>query len=243
MDADSAALYSVVLPVYNGEHFIERSVDTICSLLRRTGVSFEVLVVNDGSVDNTLAKLRILADRWPEVRVLSYPRNLGKGFAFAYGARRASGKYVVLFDADLDVSVEQLLVLIARIASSKCDVVVTNKWYPGSPVKAKVLRRLLSLLFNALARLLTGINLRDTQTGAKAFKRGLLDEVLGRLYVKRYAFDVELLLAISRRGGCIDEVPAIKPVRLNSSFKLGEILKMFLDLIAIAYRFRVQKVW
>lgn len=124
---------------------------------------------------------------------------------------------------------------------SKVDGVITSKWHPQSRVSATFIRKVLSRIFNSLVQLFIGIRLRDTQTGAKAFKRYVLESVIHTLTIKRYAFDVELLLAIINSGYRIEEIPAICQIKLTSRFSFREIIKMFIDLLAITYRHRVKK--
>ncbi|GAB6148709.1 glycosyltransferase family 2 protein [Stetteria hydrogenophila] len=229
-------LVSVVMPVYNGEGFIAESIGRVASTLSGAGVPFEVVVVDDGSRDGTLRRAVEAASRHRNVRVVGYRRNLGKGAAFIRGFRASRGDVVVLLDADLDVPPEQVLLLLRVMQATGADVVVTDKWHPLSRTQATLLRWLLSRGFNALTRLLTGLSLRDTQTGAKAFKRRVLEDVAPRLYAKRYAFDVELLLLAAKMGYKIAEAPSLAEVRLTAPFKPREIWRMLLELLSIAYR-------
>ncbi|MEM1646205.1 MAG: glycosyltransferase, partial [Ignisphaera sp.] len=153
-----------------------------------------------------------------------------------YGYKYSRGDVVVLFDADLDIPPQQIPILLAVMMKTEADLVITNKWHPLSRTIASGLRRFLSRSYNTLVRLITGLNIRDTQTGAKAIKRHVLDTIAPKMYVKRYAFDVELLLLAAKHGYRIAEAPSLKTIKLTSSFKPREIFYMLLELLSITYR-------
>jgi len=166
---------------------------------------------------------------------------MGKGFALLYGFKKSRGDIIVFFDGDLDIHPCQIPLLINTLKHNNADVVITCKWHPRSRTIASPLRKFLSKSFYAITRLLLGLRVNDTQTGAKAFKREILEDVVDRLTVRRYAFDVELLTAITARKYRITEVPALGKIKLTSKFKIQEIIKMLIDLLAITYRHRIKK--
>ncbi len=224
------------MPVYNGERYIAESIRAVTRTLTRYGVPHEVIVVDDGSEDGTRLEALKAAGEHVNVRVVGYGRNHGKGAAFLHGYRHSRGDVVVLFDADLDIPPQQIPVLLAVMDGVGADVVVTNKWHPQSNIVASGLRRFLSRGYNALVRLLTGLNLSDTQTGAKAFRSYVLDAVAPKVYAKRYAFDVELLLLAAKHGFRIAEAPSLKTIKLTTAFRPREIFRMLLELLSIVYR-------
>ena len=224
------------MPVYNGESYIDQSIDIISSVLKYYNISFEIIIVDDGSSDSTRLKASEVASKNNNVKIVGYNRNKGKGYAFIYGYKHCHGNIIVLMDADLDIPAQQIPIMLAIMRKTKADIVITNKWHPLSKTYASPLRRFLSKSYNSLVRLLTGLNLSDTQTGAKAFKRYVLDKVIPELHVKRFAFDVELLHLAKKHGFKIAEAPSLKPIRLKSSFKIGEIFNMILETLHIVYR-------
>jgi glycosyltransferase involved in cell wall biosynthesis len=171
------------------------------------------------------------------VRVVGYDRNVGKGFAVKAGFWSAVGDAVVFVDSDLDVDVGQVRRYVDALRFG--DVVVGSKWHRDSVVEAGFVRRVLSRGFNVLVRLLTGVGVSDTQTGIKAVRRDVFCEVFRRLSVKRYAFDVELLVLAGVFGLRVVELPV--RLRLSSRFGFGEVWRMLLDLLGIAYRLRVKR--
>lgn len=229
-------LVSIIMPVFNGEKYIERSIHAVSRFLEHYGFSFEVIVVDDGSTDETKSCAEKAASSCDNVRIVGYNENRGKGAAFLYGYRHSRGDVIILFDSDLDIPPPQIPLLLAVMKRTGTDIVVTNKWHPLSRIVASPPRKLLSRSFNVLVKLITGLSLDDTQTGAKAIKRYVLDTIVPKMFAKRYVFDVELLLLAVKHGYKIAEVPSLKPIMLTTAFKPREIFYMFLEQLSIVYR-------
>jgi len=117
------------------------------------------------------------------------------------------------------------------------DIVIASKWHPESVVEMPLIRRILGCGFNVLVRLMTGVKLRDTQTGLKAIKKSVFKDIFPRLTVKRYAFDVELLAVANLYGLKIVERPV--NMRMRGLFNPKDAWGMFVDLLGITYRLRV----
>ncbi|RLG82779.1 MAG: glycosyltransferase family 2 protein [Thermoprotei archaeon] len=233
-------LISVVMPIYRLSKLITHSIRAVEKVLDANGCSYEIVVVDDGSPDDTYSQA-LTASRNPTVRVFRLPRNMGKGFALLYGFRKSRGDIVVFFDGDLDIDPRQIHLLVNTLRSNGVDIAITSKWHPQSRTIATPLRKFLSRAFYALTRLFLGLRVSDTQTGAKAFRRDVLEDIARHLTVKRYAFDVELLTAATARRYRIAEVPALWRIKLTSRFKTREIIKMLIDLMAVTYRHRVKR--
>jgi hypothetical protein len=148
---------------------------------------------------------------------------------------RSCGEAVVFVDSDLEIDVKLVGRYVEALRHS--DIVVASKGHPESVVDIPLTRRILGSSFNVLVRLLTGVTLRDTQTGLKAIRRSALKEIVPRLAVKRYAFDVELLTVANLLGLRVAEMPVT--VRMKGLFKLRDVWWMFVDLLGITYRLRV----
>lgn len=233
----SKPVVSFVLPAYNEGEFIESVLDRLDSSVNGHGFRYEVVVVDDGSVDDThLRALRYAAGNG-HVRVVGCDRNVGKGFAVKTGFWKAVGDAVIFVDSDLDVDVGQVRRYVDALRFG--DIVVGSKWHKDSVVEVSFVRRFLSHSFNVLARLLTGVGVSDTQAGIKAVRREAFCEVFRRLSVKRYAFDVELLVLAKLLGLRVVVLPV--RLKLSSRFSFREIWRMFYDLLGIAYRLRIKK--
>jgi len=229
---------SVVLPAYNEGHVIEKTLERVDSVVRRTGLRYEIVVVDDGSLDDTKRKVSDYANNNGHIKVVGYEKNIGKGHAVKTGFQCAKGNAVIFIDSDLDIDPQ--LILRYFEALIQADIVIGSKWHPESSVEISLVRRLLSHAFNILVRLLTGVRLRDTQTGLKAVKKKALKKVFSRLAVSRYAYDVELLAVANLHGLRVVEMPV--DIHMHARlFNPKEVWKMFVDLIGIAYRLRFLK--
>ncbi len=226
---------SFVVPAYNEEDFIEDTLGSIDAIVLDKNLSYEILVVNDGSADETLAKARKYAGRNGHVRVLSYAKNVGKGHAIKIGFLRSVGNIVFFTDSDMEIDLKKVSDYIDALRHG--DIVIASKKHSQSQVEVPVSRRILSETFNALVRLLTGVPLKDTQSGLKAMRKSAFVDIFPRLAVKRYAFDVELLAVANLYGLKVVEMPV--SIKLDAKFKPKEMLHMFLDLLGIAYRLRI----
>ena len=226
---------SFVIPAYNEEDSIEDALGALDEVVKNRKLPYEIIVVNDGSKDKTLPKAITYASKNGHVRVVSYDNNVGKGYAVRAGFMQTKGDVVVFADSDMDVDLGTVSKYVDALEHG--DIVVATKWHPDSRVDMSLTRKVLSHGFNVLVRILTGVNLKDTQVGLKVMKKSAFVNIFTRLCVKRYAFDVELLAVASLYGLKIVRMPA--QLRIRESFRLKEVFKMFVDLLGIAYRLRV----
>jgi glycosyltransferase involved in cell wall biosynthesis len=236
---------SIVMPAYNEAAFIEQNVAETVRTLSAFGYDFEVIVVDDGSPDNTHNHaVRARLDHPDHVRVVRYDSNQGKGNALICGSWYASGDYVVFLDADMDLHPEQLPVLFEVLQSTGADVVVGSKYHPFSSVSYPPLRKVYSLGYYALVRLLFGLPIRDTQTGMKVFRAKVLREVLPLLLAKRFAFDIELLANAHRRGFKITDAPVTLNFRRTlGRIRIKDVISVLTDTLAIFYRMRIMRYY
>jgi dolichol-phosphate mannosyltransferase len=226
---------SFVLPAYNEGESIEAALDTLDRVVKNSRLRYEIVVVDDGSIDSTRMKAIKYANRNGHVKVLGYDKNLGKGHAIKKGFLGAVGDAVVFVDSDLEIDLKKVSSYVEAL--HRGDIVVASKWHPASVVKIPLMRKILGRGFNLLVRLLTGVKLKDTQTGLKAIRRKAFEKILPRLAIKRFAFDVELLTVANLFGLNVVELPV--NIRMQALFSLREVWKMFLDLLGITYRLRV----
>ena len=226
---------SFVMPAYNEEGFIEGALDRLDRVVKEAGFRYEIVVVDDGSVDGTRLKAINYANNNGHVRVVGYRKNVGKGYAVKTGFMKAVGDAVVFVDSDLEIDVEKVTSYVEALRHG--DIVIGSKWHPESIVEMPLIRRILGHGFNVLVRLMTGVKLKDTQTGLKAIKRKAFENIFPRLAVKRYAFDVELLAVANLYGLKVVELPV--NIKMRSLFKPKDTWRMFVDLLGIAYRLRV----
>ena len=232
---------SVILCAYNEEDVIEDSIVKVDNVMMKTGWNYEIVVVDDGSVDNTRERAFKCRDEKNNhhVKVVGHRKNAGKGSAIRTGFANAEGKFIVAIDSDLDV--DPYLIPNYVEALKMNDIAVASKWNPKSHTTMTSRRKILSFGFNALSRLLTGIKLRDTQTGLKAFRRIVFERMSPKFTVERFAFDLEMMSACNHAGFRIVELPV--DVHVDSMVGFREILTMSTDMIRVAYRLRVKKYY
>ena len=231
---------SVIVPAYNEAEFIDNSIANINIALNKTGLQFELIIVDDGSQDKTRLIAKSLLDTYPNLRVIGYDVNQGKGFACREGFNHARGRNVVFLDGDLDVDVSQISDYVKKLGEG--DLVIASKYHQCSKTDIPFIRIFLSYGFSILVNLVTGLRLRDTQTGLKAVRRGPLESVFKVLTINRFAFDVELLAVSKLHNLKIVELPV--SIKLtNRLFSPIEVSKMFIDLFILSYRLHITKIY
>ena len=226
---------SIVVPAFNEEEFIEDTLESIDNVVMRKNLAYEIVVVDDGSADKTFAKAKSYAGKNGHVKVISYSKNVGKGHAVKIGFMQALGNIVFFTDSDKEIDLGQISDYIEALKEG--DIVIASKKHEASHVDVPTSRKILSECFNSLVRILTGVPLKDTQSGLKAMKKSAFIDVFPKLTVKRYAFDVELLAVANLFGLKVVEMPV--NIKLGASFKPTEMWRMFIDLLGITYRLRV----
>jgi len=226
---------SFVIPAYNEEDFIEGTPGTIDAVIKGKNLPYEIVVVDDGSRDETLKIARKCAGRNGHVKVVSYSENVGKGYAVKTGFMQTRGSIVIFTDGDMEIDLRTISKYLEALKHA--DIVIASKRHTDSQVEVPFSRRVLSGVFNGLVRFLTGVPLKDTQSGLKAMRKSAFIDIFPRLSVKRYAFDVELLAVANLYGLKVVEMPI--GIKLDASFKPKEMWHMFLDLLGITYRLRV----
>lgn len=237
---------SAVLPVYNGGEEIVDNVGVIARALATglPGEEIELIVVSDGSIDETAEQL--LAARGDAgFRVIHYDRNLGKGYAVRAGALASHGDWVALIDADLDLDPSSVPLFLDAARRDGLDFAIGSKRHPESVVEYPRSRRIASWCYQQLNRALFHLDVRDTQVGLKVFHRRVVDDVFPLLLVKQFAFDLELL-AVSAALGYrrIEELPVRLEYRFTGS-ALGSraVARALWDTAAVFYRLRLLRTY
>lgn len=229
---------SVVMPAYQKENVIREAINRVDRSLK--GISHEIIVVDDGSTDDTFNEARKA-----RAKVLRHTKNCGKGNALKYGSFFAKGDLVAFVDADLDLNPDQLQGFVEILMKENADIVVGSKRHPDSFVDYPYHRKFLSDAYYYLfARLFFGLDVRDTQVGMKLFKRKVLLQVLRKILCKRYAFDMELLVNANHLGYRIVEAPVKLEYRFTGTgVNYKAIWHMFVDTAAIFYRLRITRYY
>ncbi len=225
---------SVIMPAYNeGTHIFE-NIQLVCEALK--GRRFEIIAVDDGSKDNTFSEIQRAAQT-ALVKAVQMESNSGKGASLFRGFAESSGETIIFFDSDLEIAPHYIVKLLAVMQEREADVVAGVKDPVANRFPAP--RRLMSAVYRNTVRFLFDLNITDTQTGIKAFKREVLEKTVPRMSVSRFAFDLELLVAASRFGYHIAEVPVeISYAREGrmGRMKLGSVFATFIDTLGIYFR-------
>jgi glycosyltransferase involved in cell wall biosynthesis len=237
----SSASISVIMPAYNESEHIVTNLLEVVNVFNTFGREFEIIVVDDGSSDNTYLNAATTLLQHPErVRIVRYEVNKGKGNALIAGVCKARGEYVVFLDADMDLHPRQLPLFLALMESQHADAVIGSKWHPQSQVAYPKIRRFYSTCYYAFVRILFGLPVRDTQAGLKLFTMKLLRDVLPRLLAKRFAFDIEVLAVAHARGYKIVDAPVtLRFQRPMGRLRLHHAWSTLVDTLAIFYRLKV----
>lgn len=236
---------SIIMPAFNESQYIVGNLREVVQTFSRYGCDFEVILVDDGSADNTyLHAARVLVEHPEHVRVIRYDLNRGKGNALIAGALCARGDFVAFLDSDMDLHPSQLRVFFQILEARSADAVIGSKRHPDSQVEYPWIRHVYSAGYYALVRILFGLPLKDTQTGLKLFRRKVLTDTLPRVLAKRFAFDIELLAIAHNLGYRIVDAPVkISFNRPYGRIHAGDVWSIFLDTLAIFYRLRILRYY
>jgi dolichyl-phosphate beta-glucosyltransferase len=200
--------FSIVIPAFNETARIERALSLVSQCIRTRGWDAEVLVIDDGSIDNTASLVEAWAKAHPEVRLIRNGQNRGKGYSVRNGMLRASGEIVMFTDADLSSPIEEAERLFAAIDEG-ADIAIGSRWLTGRRIvhSQPLYRRVFGRCFNALTRSVMRLPFADTQCGFKAFRRESAQLVFGLQKIERWGFDPEILFIAIKRGLRVKEVP------------------------------------
>ena len=239
--SNSTTLISVIMPAYNEGKKIRANLIEAINTFNSLGYPFELIVVNDGSTDETPTEVHKVELEHPEVTLVTYTKNGGKGNALKEGWKYAHGDLITFIDADLELHPKQLKGFLEVMDKQKVDIVIGSKRHPESIINYPIKRRVMSRCYNLLVRSLFQCNLTDTQPGLKLFKREVLTREFPKVFVKRYAFDLELLLNALKDGYTIAEAPiSINFVRENGGrIRLKDVGRIWKDTMGIFYRIKL----
>ena len=234
----SACYLSVVIPAYNEEIRISRTIREIVSYLKEQDYQWEIVVADDGSADATARLVAEAAEGDPRVRVLPLEHR-GKGWAVKNGMLAAIGEFRLLCDADLSVPIAQVERLLPP-HSGGVDVAVGAREAPGAARYGEPGRRhLMGRVFNAVVRRLAAVGLADTQCGFKCFRAAAAERLFARATLDGFSFDVEVLHLARRSGMTVAEIGVDWHYREHSKVRpFRDALSMTMDLLRIRWRHR-----
>jgi len=226
---------SIIMPAFNEAHVIANGVRNVKKMFRPTGMDYEIIVVDDGSTDDTALIIEDLDDR--EVKLVHYPNNKGKGSAFKAGFQAATGEFTFLIDSDSEIRPRNLASFISALRTA--DIAIGSKKHPASWVRTPAVRKILSASIRVLVKVCIGFKFSDSQAGFKAARSSSVYKIISLMSVKRYAFDIEFLTIASLLGLRVVELPI--EIELNVIASPKRILRTIIDILGITYRLRLRR--
>jgi glycosyltransferase involved in cell wall biosynthesis len=200
--------YSIVIPAYNESERLGATLESVLAYVRQQGWDAEVIVVNDGSRDNTAEIVRKFAEKNLILRLVENPGNRGKGYSVRNGILNARGDIVVFSDADLSSPIEEMPKLLQALAQG-ADIAIGSRWLRAElqTQRQSLHRQLFGRVFNGFNRVVLGLKFKDTQCGFKAFTRRAAQTILPLQRIERWGFDPEILFLARKFGFRVEEVP------------------------------------
>jgi dolichyl-phosphate beta-glucosyltransferase len=202
--------YSIVIPAYNEGQRLGATLESVLAYVHAQAWDAEVLVVNDGSRDNTADIVRSFAERDPVLRLLENPGNRGKGYSVRNGMLNARGQILLFSDADLSSPIEEAPKLFAALAEG-ADIAIGSRWLRAETQtqRQSLHRQLFGRVFNLMLRMTLGLKFKDTQCGFKAFKRPAAQTIFPLQRIERWGFDPEILFLARKFGFQVKEIPVL----------------------------------
>jgi dolichyl-phosphate beta-glucosyltransferase len=229
--------YSIIIPAYNESARLGATLDRVLNYVAAQHWDAEIVVVDDGSRDDTAEMVRARARTAPALRLIENPGNRGKGYSVRNGMLNATGDVRLFTDADLSAPIEEADKLFAAIHQG-ADVAIGSRWLQPDTQSQRqsLLRQFYGRTFNLLLRILLGLKFKDTQCGFKAFTRNSAHELFSKQTIEGWGFDAELLFLAQRSGLRVKEVPVVwSDAEGTRIHPLRDGLRMIAEVLAIRW--------
>jgi dolichyl-phosphate beta-glucosyltransferase len=211
IDAISKCFLSVVIPAYNEEGRLPLTLNRVYDYLSTRSMSFEVIVVDDGSTDRTVAMAELFFRSRKGGKVLKNNENHGKGFSVKRGVLHAEGQYILFSDADLSTPIEEMEKLLPPITKGSSDIAIASRSRRESEIRVSQpwYRNVMGKIFNICVQLVAVPGIKDTQCGFKCFRRSAAIHTFSQQRLTRFGFDVEILYIARKVGYAVQEIPVV----------------------------------
>jgi dolichyl-phosphate beta-glucosyltransferase len=229
---------SVIIPAYNEAKRITPTIKSVVEYLEKLNKnSYEIIVVLDGSKDNTLEVVSKLSKKYKAITIIDNKVNQGKGAVVRQGIMESKGEYVLFMDADNSTHIDELDKILP-VMKQGVDIVVGSRDMQGSKVEIRQARykEILGDLGNLWIQILLVGGIKDTQCGFKVFSGDKARHIFSKLNMKGWSFDIELLALARHFGYSIKEMPVIWYNDDSSHVKLKDYIQVLIDTIIIKYR-------
>ena len=227
---------SIVIPAYNEQKRIAKTLSKIFYYLKKDSVDAEVIIVDDGSRDDTFLIVNRFKDKYSNIIILRNDSNKGKGFSVRKGVLAAQGECILFIDADNSTPIQEMRKVVPLISDGKCDVALGSRSIEGSNVKLRqpYFRILMGRVFNLFVKCLFYRDFKDTQCGFKAFSKKAAQIIFERQTIECFSFDVEILAIAKVHNFKIQQVPVVWVNNAQSRVNpLFDSAQMFIDLFVI----------
>ena len=230
--------YSIVIPAFNEGRRLGPTLEKVLGYVRAQNWDAEVVVVNDGSRDNTADIVRSFAAKDPVLRLVENPGNRGKGYSVRNGMLNARGQIVLFSDADLSSPIEEALKLFQALEGG-ADIAIGSRWLRAETQTQRqpLHRQLFGRIFNLMLRVTLGLKFKDTQCGFKAFKRAAVQKIFPLQQTERWGFDPEILFLARKFKFKVQEIPVAwghsGETRINP---LVDGFRMFVEMLHVRWR-------
>jgi dolichyl-phosphate beta-glucosyltransferase len=199
---------SLIIPVFNEETRIGKSLDKVLKFLQDQLYTFETIIVDDGSSDQTVQMVKERFGQYPEIRIYRQPHNIGKGGAIRQGMLLGNGKYLFFSDADLSVPIETLPIFLSQL-ENHFDVTIGSRQKTGAVIEVHqpFYREMMGKTYTKLSNWILGLKVSDVTCGLKGFRREAARELFSRQRLRNWSFDAEILYLARLKGYRVHEIP------------------------------------
>lgn len=225
---------SIIVPIYNEENRFNVFLQELIDFSIKN--SYEVILVDDGSTDNTPEIIKNYESTKNNIKVISHPKNIGKGFAIKTGVFYAEGEKIIFIDADGSISPSEIPKMVEKL--DEYDVVVGNRTLKESNIEQPYLRKLTGVTFNHYVNLLFHLNIKDNLCGFKGFRKEVAKDLFSLLISHKFIFDVELFYKIRKKNYSLYPLPITWVHKGESKIKLFDPIKMAFRLLRLKRKLR-----
>jgi dolichyl-phosphate beta-glucosyltransferase len=219
---------SVVIPAYNEENLDEKITKEICDFFSKKGISYEIIVVDDGSEMPATSQF---------AKIIKLDRNHGKGFAVKTGVLQAVGNYILFLDADHSININHFDLAIDTLKKSGADIAIGSLYQKGSREiqNPPFYRKILGFISRQIIKLFLGLKIKDTQRGFKLFKKESVNLVFNKQKLSGWGFDFEILHIAQKNGFKIVEFPVTFDNPRRKNISPFSYLKSFWELLKVKF--------
>lgn len=232
---------SVVLPCFNEGDIVEAMLSKTSQILNEKFKKdqYQIIAVNDGSTDETFNYLKKAQKNIPQLEIISYEKNQGKGYAVKKGVEESQGDIIAFIDSDMEIPPQLLIAYYEKLTSEKKDIVIGSKKHKKSITQRNIFRNYLSGLSNKMVEVLFQLKGIDTQVGLKMFRKNVALHAMKKVKTNGFAFDIEFLVLARKEGFKISTAPVYIDQKQTRSHVGGtSILKAFLDTMRLHRRMK-----